>query len=338
MNSERITQNRVVKLFTNTLGYIPLYGGNLQDRLVNTNIEEAPLATFLRDKQGYSDALITKAVAKLRSEATNHQRGLYFNNMVVYNLLHYGVDVKEGKGKHTDTVWLIDWKNPLNNDFYIAEEVTIKGNREKRPDVVLYVNGIALATIELKKSSKSIGEGIRQNRTNRETEFIQDFFSTIQFCFAGSDSEGLRYGTIETGSKYYLQWKEDEATYEPELLDKYLKKICGKERFLEIIHDFVLFDGGKKKLPRYHQYFGIKEAQKRIAKKGERNHLAHAGLGQEHHDGAAHQMDTGHQSQRAHRHHYRPHRTRYPDQTRIFRSWRKNAGARHQRQRPDAKA
>ena len=62
---------------------------------------------------------------------------------------------------------LIDWKNPLNNDFYIAEEVTIKGNREKRPDVVLYVNGIALGVIELKKSSKSIGEGVRQNLTNQ---------------------------------------------------------------------------------------------------------------------------------------------------------------------------
>ncbi len=267
MNSERITQNRVVKLFQQALGYLPLFEGNLQDRLYNSNIEELPLKSFLKNKQGYSDTLITKALDKLKSEANNHQRGLYFNNMAVYNLLHYGVDVKETIGKHTDTVWLIDWKNPLNNDFYIAEEVTIKGNREKRPDVVLYVNGIALGVIELKKSSKSIGEGIRQNLTNQQSEFIQDFFSTIQFCFAGSDSEGLRYGTIDTGAKYYLPWKEDESQHEPELLDKYLKKMCSKERFLEIVHDFVLFDDGKKKLPRYHQYFGIKEAQKHVARK-----------------------------------------------------------------------
>lgn len=266
MNSERITQNRVVKLFQQELGYLPLFEGNLQDRTGNSNIEEIPLRLFL-EKQGYSDVLITKAIDKLRSEANNHQRGLYFNNMAVYNLLHYGVSVKESIGKHTESVWLIDWEDPLNNDFYIAEEVTIRGNREKRPDVVLYVNGIALAIIELKKSSKDIGEGIRQNLTNQQPEFIQDFFSTIQLCFAGSDSEGLRYGTIETSAKYYLTWREDEQHYEPELLDKYLKKICNKERFLEIIHYFILFDDGKKKVPRYHQYFGIKAAQQHVARK-----------------------------------------------------------------------
>ncbi len=248
------------------MGYMPLFEGNLQDRQGNSNIEELPLISFLK-KQGYSDTLITKAIEKLRSEANNHQRHLYNNNMAVYELLHYGVAVKEGVAKHTETVWLIDWNNPHNNDFYIAEEVTISGKHDKRPDIVLYVNGIALAIIELKKSSKSIGEGIRQNLTNQEPEFIRDFFSTIQYCFAGSDSEGLRYGTIGTSSKYYLTWREDEQQYEPELLDKYLKKICNKERFLEIIHDFVLFDGGKKKLPRYHQYFGVKAAQAHIDRK-----------------------------------------------------------------------
>lgn len=266
MNSERITQNRVVKLFQQELGYLPLFEGNLQDRPDNSNIEEIPLKLFLK-KQGYSDVLISKAIDKLWSAANNHQHDLYFRNMAVYNLLHYGVHVKESIGKHTDSVWLIDWENPLNNDFYIAEEVTIKGNHEKRPDVVLYVNGIALAVIELKKSSKDIGEGIRQNLTNQQREFIQSFFSTIQFCFAGSDSEGLRYGTIETSAKYYLNWREDEHIYEPQILDKYLKKICNKERFLEIIHDFILFDDGKKKLPRYHQYFGIKASQQHVARK-----------------------------------------------------------------------
>jgi type I restriction enzyme R subunit len=265
MNSERITQNRVVKLFQQELGYLPLFEGNLQDRPDNSNIEELPLKLFLKGK--YSHGLILKAIDKLQSEATNHNRDLYFNNMAVYNLLRYGVSVKDGGSKLTDSIWLIDWDNPLNNHFYIAEEVTIKGNREKRPDIVLYVNGIALAVIELKKSSKDIGEGIRQNLTNQQPEFIQDFFSTIQFCFAGSDSEGLRYGTIETGSKYYLPWREDEQTYEPELLDKYLKKICNKERLIEIIRDFVLFDDGTKKLPRYHQYFGVKAAQLHVDRK-----------------------------------------------------------------------
>lgn len=267
ISSERATQNRVVKLFQQELEYTPLFGGNLQDRYSNSNIEEGPLRMFLTETQGYSETLATKAISVLKSESTNYQRKLYFNNLAVYNLLHYGVDVKETIGKHTDTVWLIDWHHPERNHFYIAEEVTIQGNLEKRPDIVLYVNGIALAVIELKKSSKGITEGIRQNLTNQQPEFIESFFSTIQICFTGNDSEGLRYGTIGTPAKYYLQWREDESAYEPFLLDKYLRKMCNKTRFLEIIHDFILFDGGQKKLPRYHQYFGIKESQKFVARK-----------------------------------------------------------------------
>lgn len=267
ISSERATQDRVVKLFQKELGYTPLFGGNLQDRYGNSNIEEGPLKMFLTETQGYSETLATKAISILKAESTNYHRKLYFNNQAVYSLLHYGVDVKETIGKHTDTVWLIDWHHPERNHFYIAEEVTIQGNLEKRPDIVLYVNGIALAVIELKKSSKGISEGIRQNLTNQQPEFIESFFSTIQICFAGNDSEGLRYGTIGTPAKYYLQWKEDENIYEPFLLDKYLKKLCNKTRFLEIIHDFILFDGGQKKLPRYHQYFGIKASQQYVARK-----------------------------------------------------------------------
>ncbi|MBU1627816.1 HsdR family type I site-specific deoxyribonuclease, partial [bacterium] len=86
-------------------------------------------------------------------------------------------------------------------------------------------------------------------------------FSTIQFVFAGNDTEGLRYGTILTPEKYFLKWKEDEQDNSMLQLDKYLLKMCDKKRFLEILYDFVLFDGGIKKLPRTHQYFGIKAAQ-----------------------------------------------------------------------------
>ena len=75
----------------------------------------------------------------------------------------------------------------------------------KRPDVVLYVNGIALAVLELKRSTVSVAEGIRQNLDNQKKEFIQPFFSTLQWLMAGNDSEGLRYATIETPEKYWLQ-------------------------------------------------------------------------------------------------------------------------------------
>ena len=143
----------------------------------------------------------------------------------------------------------------------------MQGNHEKRPDIVLYVNGIALGVLELKRGIVDITEGIRQNITNQQDRFIQPFFSTVQFIFAGNDTQGLRYGTTGTEEKYFLKWKEDEQDNSQLQLDKYLTKLCNKQRFLEIIYDCVIFDGGKKKLPRAYQYFGFKASQERIRKK-----------------------------------------------------------------------
>ncbi|MDT7043477.1 HsdR family type I site-specific deoxyribonuclease [Candidatus Nitronereus thalassa] len=255
---ERATQNRVIALFREELGY--RYLGDWTDRDDNSNIEEGLLTDYLT-KSGYTPAQISKAIYDLRTEADNHSRGLYGNNQKVYSLLRYGVDVKIEAGKVTDKVHLINWDEPTKNDFAIAEEVTLKGNHERRPDIVLYINGIAVGLLELKNSRVSIGDGIRQSLSNQLPEFNEWFFSTIQFIFAGNDSEGLQYGTIGTPEKYFLKWKEDEEDNTRFKLDKYLLKMCAKERLIEVMHDFVLFDGGVKKLPRAHQYFGVKAAQ-----------------------------------------------------------------------------
>ena len=145
--------------------------------------------------------------------------------------------------------------------------MTLKGGWERRIDLVLYVNGIALGVLELKNSRVSIGDGIRQSLSNQQPEFNAWFFSTVQFVFGGNDSQGLQYGTIGTQEKYFLKWKEDEDDDARYKLDKYLLKMCDKRRLIELLHDFVLFDGGVKKLPRVHQYFGIKEAQKYVRQK-----------------------------------------------------------------------
>ena len=266
---ERITQNRVVELFRDELDYT--YLGNWEDRENNSNIEEKLLSAYLTRK-GYSSIQISKAVYQLKTTANNFNESLYTTNKNVYQLLRYGVEVKAEAGENFETVKLINWKDLADNDFAVAEEATIpyntvaEGTRSKRPDIVLYVNGIALAVLELKRSTVSIGDGIRQSIVNQQDSFIQPFFSTIQFIFAGNDTEGLRYGTIGTPEKYFLKWKEDIEDTSRNLLDKYLLKMCNKERFLEIIYDFVLFDGGVKKLPRVHQYFGIKESQKNVNK------------------------------------------------------------------------
>jgi type I restriction enzyme R subunit len=259
--SERKTQNRVAALFHDELDY--RYLGDWTDRDGNSNIETGLLTENLA-RRGYKAAQIAIAVHKLRTEADNPNRSLYENNKAVYSLLRYGVQAKTDVGKVTDQVKLIDWEHPQENDFAIAEEVTLKGNHERRPDLVLYVNGIAIAVIELKCSRVSIGDGIRQLLSNQEPIFHPWFFSTVQLVFAGSDSEGLQYGTIGTQEKYFLKWKEDEQDNSRFKLDKYLLKMCNKERLLELIHDFVLFDGGVKKVPRVHQYVGITAAQNHV--------------------------------------------------------------------------
>ena len=200
----------------------------------------------------------------MRTEANHPERSLYGNNQAVYQLLRYGVPVKTEAGKATETVHLINWKEPANNHFAIAEEVTLKGKQQRRPDLVLYVNGIAIGVLELKNSRVSIGDGIRQSLSNQQPEFNAWFFSTVQLVMAGNDSEGMQYGTIGTPEKFFLTWKEDEADNSRYKLDKYLLRMCSKARLIELMHDFVLFESGVKKLPRVHQYFGIKAAQEYV--------------------------------------------------------------------------
>ncbi len=256
---ERATQNRIVKLFRTQLGYT--YLGNWEDRPNNSNIEEAYLRSFLV-RQGYDETLIPKAMHEFKRAADDQTRGLYDRNKAVYSLLRYGIQVRPDVGENMQTVFLIDWTNPLNNDFALAEEVTVKGENTKRPDIVLYVNGIALGALELKRSTVSVSEGIRQNIGNQRSYFILPFFTTIQFVMAGNDTEGLRYGAIETTEKYYLTWKEESKV--ENLLDRPLTQLCEKRRLLEIIHDFVVFDAGVKKLCRPNQYFGVRAAQQRV--------------------------------------------------------------------------
>jgi len=260
---ERETQNRIVKLFEDELKYT--YLGNWEERPHNSNIEEAYLKPWL-SRRGYSEAHISQAINKLHRAADKGNRDLYHINQDVYEALRYGVNVQVSAGKNHDKVHLIDWETPKNNDFAIAEEVTLTGGHERRPDLVLYVNGIAVGVIELKRSSVGIGEGIRQLRSNQQPQFNEWFFSTVQLVFAGNDAEGLQYGTVGTEEKYFLKWKEDEEEDTGSKLDKYLKKMCRKDRLIELMHDFVLFDGGIKKVPRVHQYFGIKAAQEKVAK------------------------------------------------------------------------
>lgn len=287
-NSERAVQNRIIKLLQEYNGYD--YLGNYKD-IENGNIIEDILRKYLMENQNLTSSQATEAINKLKADASClSQESLYNSNKDVYNTLRYPMPVSQGAGLPNKQVMLIDWKNPDNNIFSIAEEVTVRKQtvvaEHRRPDVVIYINGIAVAVIELKKATVSVEDGINQNWRNQQQGQIPQFYSTMQLLMAGSESEGVYYGTTLTPPKFYLHWKEpagegypyDNAGIPvsssiygqkefPNELDRSLMQMLEPNRLLEFLRDCVVFDGGVKKVARPNQYFAIVAAKTRIEAK-----------------------------------------------------------------------
>ncbi|GAA9386842.1 HsdR family type I site-specific deoxyribonuclease [Helicobacter pylori] len=259
VKTEKEVQKQVLETFK-SMGYA--YLGDLT-KSDNKNIDKESLKAWLFKNQKINDERWQRIEHKIHKALKND---LYEANQKFYDLLIYGVKTKISQNENTQTTWLIDWKDVSKNEFGVAEEVSVKGPNTKRPDIVLYVNGIALGVLELKKSSVSVESAIRQNLDNQKKEFIRDFFKTIQLVMAGNESQGLRYGVIETEEKHYLSWKEEGVLKNLfETIERFLKK----ERFLEFIHDFLIFDKGQKKCARFHQYFAVKKTQEFIQERKE---------------------------------------------------------------------
>ena len=278
IESERQLQERVKKWLIDDLKYNFL--GNLENKNNDSVIYDLLRKNLL--SRNYSDYVIKQALETLDKLIKTQSDSLYKVNQEIYNLIRYGANIKDESGNFI-TVYYIDWGNTERNDFYLAEEVTISFAQKKRPDLVLYVNGIALGMIELKNSCVAVENGIRQLIRNQNKECIQEFFKPLQILMAGNGSQGLRYGVIETPEKYYLTWKEDinandslsqkiRALQSREkgknILRDGLISLCQHDRFLSLIHDFIIFDNGVKKIARHNQFFAVKAAQERI-KQGE---------------------------------------------------------------------
>ena len=295
---ERAVQARIIGLLRTRLGYE--YLGNLSER-ENTCLDRQALKEFLVGKQKLEPAYADRAIAELgKRMACPSQADLYSVNKDVYLTLRYPMPIATEPGKPMKQVYFIDWQHPLENNFSIAEEVTVRrqvaANGHRRPDVVIWVNGIALCVIELKKANVSVAEGIRQNYRNQQEGEIPAFFAAAQLLMAGNESEGLKYATTLTPEKYWLKWKEPcggkelgrtrpsagqnpargevhdrAALFEKwgvkAFLDKAMLQMLDKERLLAFIHDGVVFDGGVKKVMRPAQFFALEAAKPRIMRK-----------------------------------------------------------------------
>lgn len=230
---EREYQNEIVKLFREELHYNYLgklqYGKNRQamdNGVKNSPVIESELRSFLsREGSSYTDFQIEEAIRLVKDAARLPDKKvgiLADTNNAFYEILISHLAIQPDSEKPHENVYLFDFDNPLANNFAIAEEVSfidpLTGSHS-RPDIVLYVNGIALGVIELKKSTVALEEGIKQNLSN-EIDLIPSFFTTVQFTIAASHMNGFKYGTILTPQKFWCKWKRDDHKIGESLTDK----------------------------------------------------------------------------------------------------------------------
>ncbi|WP_459861543.1 type I restriction endonuclease subunit R [Campylobacter concisus] len=235
----------------------------------------------------FSQSNVLKAVDELAGVSLNE--GLMVANERITNLLLLGTSLEENledETKRSFSFKFIDFENLQNNDFYVTEEFEVSrvsqsdAQKHRRPDLVLFINGIPIVVIELKKSSVSFENGIKQLEKEQGKDEIAHLFKYIQLTIAANGS-GARYGTTGTLFKFYSVWKEqDEAKAKESLksvingreistLDMTLFALLSKDRLLRLVRHYIFFDQKMKKVCRYQQFFAIEETLKRVSAKKE---------------------------------------------------------------------
>ncbi len=283
IRQEREYQNKVVALFKEELHYEYLgklqYAANkdsLDEGRKNSPVIEEELRDFLsRSEAGYTTYQIGEAIRQVKELTRlndNRKIVLLQKNNSFYDTLISHLAIQPDAEHPHKNVRLIDFDNPEANHYAIAEEVSyidpLTGSH-CRPDLVVYVNGIALAVIELKRSTVSLDEGIRQNLSN-EQDLMPSFFTTVQFTVAASDKNGFKYATILTPLKFWCPWKKDDHTTGTRLSDmESFRLFFDKQTFFNLIRYGVINDGGTKKVMRPHQYHALIAAMPRLKEKAD---------------------------------------------------------------------
>ena len=259
-------ENAVLQLLNENMGYTYVYGPEVERDYHSPLYDDILLPCIQRINRNMPEEAINEAIYKLKNFETGT---LLQKNMVFMDYLQNGVPVKyfvDGE-ERSGLVYLVDFANVNNNEFTVVNQWTIIENSEKRPDVILFVNGLPLVVIELKSPSREetdVSDAYRQLR-NYMYE-IPSLFNYNAVCVM-SDMTTSKAGTITSGEDRYMEWKTTDGNYENTAyaaFDTFFEGLFDKERFLDILKNFVCFneDGANtfKILAGYHQYFAVKKA------------------------------------------------------------------------------
>ena len=259
-------ESSVIELFRNDLGYEYAYGPDIERDFYSPLYEEVLLDSLYRLNRGLPDDAIQDALFKLKNFENGEPQQ---KNAVFMDYLQNGIPVRffVGGEERSSIVYLVDYKNPDNNSFIVANQWTFIENSNKRPDVILFLNGLPVVLVELKSPSREetdASEAYRQLRNYMQE--IPSMFIYNAICVM-SDQLTSKAGTITSGEDRFMEWKTKDGDYENTQyaqFDTFFEGMFQKERLLDIIKNFICFSNeginSFKILAGYHQYFAVRKA------------------------------------------------------------------------------